>query len=739
VVSGQPAQGLQPWSVSRRRNLALVVFVFFVLLWALLTHTHIDSWNEYSRLAAVESLVERGTWTIDDTALGKLTGDKVFLNGHFYSDKPPLMTFVASGVYAVLHRGLGLTFDPQECDARAVTCYCFAFQCPRPFDLTYYLITLVLVGLPSALTLALFYRSTAWFGLSNAWALILTGVLGFGTLFLPYSLVLNNHVPTAACLFLGLYALIRSRAGAASSWLALAGFITSLGCALDFNAAPFLILMFGVAVFYYRLRAWPFVLGGIWPVLLTVALDVWMLGSILPPQLFPQGYSYPGSTLYATPGGTHSSPDVLQYTFRMLVGDHGVFAFTPVLLWVIVAVVLVIRQRQHWAWLESVAVGVASLFVTVYILLSTDNFGGEAFGSRWFVAMTPVLFFFAAAPSLYRTTLRRFVFVALSALSIYAAWQGASGPWHPALPPLRLETSASELAWPQPLSASQMDERSVHPLDVTFEGIRARLMGYTLNDDTLRPGEPVTVTLYWQALAPMSDNTSLFIHLINSIGAFSAQSDVSPGLKNLPTTHWKPGAVYADPHRLYLGETVYAPDTADLQVGLSRPDGSRFKAYAADGEVADDAVKLVSVKLVPRAGDVPNPARINFGNQLALTGYDLNTRIIRPGDTLSVTLYWQPLVALQKDYSVFTHLADGNGRVIAANDGMPYVQPKRTSRWLPGQVVKEERSLKVSPDSPAGLYEVALGVFSDERLPIVALDGHPLGEELELVQVRLER
>ena len=724
--------------MGKRRDLTLGVVIVFAALWALLPHTHIDSWNEFSRLAAVEALVERGTWIIDDTALSQSTGDKVFLNGHFYSDKPPTLTFIASGVYAVLHHGLGLTFDATECDPKAVTCYCFAFQCPRPFDLAYYLITLILVGLPSALMLAFFYRSTELFGLSNIWALLLTGVLGSGTLILPYSLVLNNHVPAAVCLFVGLYALIHARSSSVSArWLALAGSITSLGVSFEFNVAPFLILVFIVAWWHHRRRAWPFIAGAVWPVLLTMALDWWMLGSILPPQLFPGGYNYPGSTLYTTPGGTRGSPDVLMYGFRMLVGDHGVFAFSPVLLWALVALGLAIRQRNHRLWWEAAAVGLASLFVTVYILFFTDNFGGGAFGPRWFITITPLLFLFAAEPMLYSTARRKLIFIVLSAFSVISAWQGASGPWHSTLPLLRLETSAAASVWPQPLSAPELAERSVHPLDVTFEGIRARLRGYSLNADTVRPGDPVTVTLYWQALAPMSGSASLFIHLVNSIDALSAQRDVALGLRDLPTTHWKPGAIYADAHRLDLPETAYAPDTVLVQVGLYRAEGARLAARSAEAPLTDSAVKLALLELVPRPGSVPNPAWLNFGNQLALAGYDLNNRVIRPGETLSVTLYWQSLALMQKDYAVFAHLTDGRGNVVAADDGLPYTQPKRTSRWTL-QVMQETRPLKLPADAPTGFYQVTLGVFGDEgRLPIVAPAGHYLGEEWTLVQVRV--
>jgi hypothetical protein len=427
-----------------------------------------------------------------------------------------------------------------------------------------------------------------------------------------------------------------------------------------------------------------------------------------------------------------------MYGFRMLVGDHGVFAFTPVLLWVLVALALVVRQRRHWLWQEAMIVGLASMCVTVYILLFTDNFGGEAFGPRWFVTITPLLFLFAAEPVLYSTARRRLTFIVLSAFSVVSAWQGASGPWHSALPLLRLETSAGASAWPQPLSAIELAERSVQPLDVTFEGVRARLAGYTLNADTLRPGDPVTVTLYWQALAPMSNNASLFIHLVNSIDALPAQRDVTPGFGSLPTTHWKPGAVYADAHRLDVPETAFAPDTAFVQTGLYRADGSRLAAHGSEDRVADDAVKLATIKLVPRPGDTPNSVRVNFGGQLALMGYDLNSRTVRPGETISVTLYWQSLARqpLQKDYLVFAHLVDSTGRVVASNDGSPYTQPRRTSRWSM-QVMQEMRLLQVAADVPAGLYSIVLGVFADERLPVVAPDGHYLGEEWTLVQVRV--
>src|SRR3954452_2017623 len=77
------------------------------------------AWNDGSRLAAVESLVERGTPAIDDSVFVRPdhapddhppyrdaalrqggTQDKLFIRGHYHSDKPPVVSYVLAAAYA---------------------------------------------------------------------------------------------------------------------------------------------------------------------------------------------------------------------------------------------------------------------------------------------------------------------------------------------------------------------------------------------------------------------------------------------------------------------------------------------------------------------------------------------------------------------------------------------------------------------------------------------------------------
>ena len=68
-----------------------------------------------------------------------------------------------------------------------------------------------------------------------------------------------------------------------------------------------------------------------------------------------------------------------------------------------------------------------------------------------------------------------------------------------------------------------------HPLDVTLGGV-ARLMGYELEEQTVRFGEPLRLTLYWQAVndAPMAASYTVFAHLLDPQEHVIAQHDGTP-------------------------------------------------------------------------------------------------------------------------------------------------------------------------------------------------------------------
>jgi hypothetical protein len=73
-------------------------------------HTPLFSANDRSRWCTVWSLVERGTFAIDEIIRqpGWDTIDKVRYREHFYSSKPPLLPTLTAGLYWGLKRTAGL-------------------------------------------------------------------------------------------------------------------------------------------------------------------------------------------------------------------------------------------------------------------------------------------------------------------------------------------------------------------------------------------------------------------------------------------------------------------------------------------------------------------------------------------------------------------------------------------------------------------------------------------------------
>ena len=142
-------------SILARRGFGVVLFLAFMLLWALLTKVYTHSWQEESRMATVQALVEQGTFIIDHTEFNR-TGDKVFIDEHFYSDKTPLLSVVTAGAYAVLHNVFGLTLDPTICVPDEDVAACRAFTPSGTRFTAFYWLTLIFIGGSASLLVVLF-------------------------------------------------------------------------------------------------------------------------------------------------------------------------------------------------------------------------------------------------------------------------------------------------------------------------------------------------------------------------------------------------------------------------------------------------------------------------------------------------------------------------------------------------------------------------------------------------------
>jgi hypothetical protein len=123
-------------------------------------------------------------------------------------------------------------------------------------------------------------------------------------------------------------------------------------------------------------------------------------------------------------------------------------------------------------------------------------------------------------------------------------------------------------------------------------GEAVRLRGYALPEHGVQAGGTLTVTLYWEAVAPVPGSLSVFVHLRDAEGAMVAQHDGAPLLGAAPTETWEVGWVVADPHPVPLPPALSEGYT--LAVGMYRwPSLVRLPAFDAQGTRWPDDVILL--------------------------------------------------------------------------------------------------------------------------------------------------
>ena len=151
-----------------------VLLLAALAMMALVTRTAPTEAHEWSRLGTVEGLVERWDYALESSKF-RGTGDKIYYNGHFYSHQAPLLATLEAPVYWGLHLA-GLQFWNSA-----------------PFDLAYYLFTLLTNGLALALTIVIFDKLLELAGVLSRMRTLLAFLLPLGTWLFPYAVVSNNH------------------------------------------------------------------------------------------------------------------------------------------------------------------------------------------------------------------------------------------------------------------------------------------------------------------------------------------------------------------------------------------------------------------------------------------------------------------------------------------------------------------------------------------------------------------
>jgi len=321
------------------------------------------------------------------------------------------------------------------------------------------------------------------------------------------------------------------------------------------------------------------------------------------------------------------------------------------------------------------------------------------------------------------------------------------------------------------------DPRPQYPVTLDF-GQSLRLLGFDVFEQ-VEEGQTLTgLRLYWKVLSPQSSVLSaqswrLYPFFYDREGKIIEDTSQRPIVNALwyPPQQWQPGETLVmatlpwtvgDDFGLGLGVVAGSPGTPGgsasqtdwAQVAQRLPvrlvgqdywltlhDDDTW-ATLATGHREGGRLALQVNRRLFSPPPIAHPLRATLGRQVSLLGYDLSPgQTVSPGETLTVTLYWQALEAIEQSYTVFNHLVGPDGRLGGQEDGLPAGGARPTTTWAPGEVIVDRYTLRLQPDAAAGDYQLVVGMYRLEtmaRLPVQDAAGQPSGDYVLLTTLRLK-
>ncbi|MCB0177482.1 MAG: glycosyltransferase family 39 protein [Anaerolineae bacterium] len=262
-----------------------------------------------------------------------------------------------------------------------------------------------------------------------------------------------------------------------------------------------------------------------------------------------------------------------------------------------------------------------------------------------------------------------------------------------------------------------------HVLNANFND-EVMLLGYDLPTRRIESGsDGIPLVLYWQSLNRIENNYIIFDRLLDETQQPWGGYDRLPK-ETYPTYLWVPGEVIADGFAVPVDPA--APDGIyTIDIGLYPQSDTQAVPLPLlqDGlPSGKNSVRLGPLKIGRSPAqsqaaaeiDPQTPLRLDLGDPpvIRLSGYSLTS--VADSGTMSVTLYWESLAPTPVDWSIFVHLRDQAGNIVAQKDGPagggPTVYP--TSLWDAGEVIIDEIVMPLPDDPALDQYTLVVGLYN---------------------------
>ena len=235
------------------------------------------------------------------------------------------------------------------------------------------------------------------------------------------------------------------------------------------------------------------------------------------------------------------------------------------------------------------------------------------------------------------------------------------------------------------------------------------------------PGDFVELALRWTAQQPVAASYTAFVHLLDAQGQEVAGQDHDPNARLQGTATWVRGQAVTDRYILKLPDRL-PPGAYRFEAGLYQAGDHLEPVPTLQG---GNAVLFGSVKVRPRQlAPAPAGAPV-WQRSIALAGWRQSGN-----SPLRLTFDWYATAQPDAAYTLFVHLSDGSGKVVAQADSPPQSGAFPTSWWQAGDAVSDVHA--VAGAAP-GRYRLSIGWYSPNTgRRLLLSDGH---DELDLGEI----
>jgi len=274
-------------------------------------------------------------------------------------------------------------------------------------------------------------------------------------------------------------------------------------------------------------------------------------------------------------------------------------------------------------------------------------------------------------------------------------------------------------ALPEPVAS--LPDRAILAEPITFqaENGRFQLIGIDMAaNQNIQPGEPIIVTVYWQALEAVDEDYLSSIHLLGrdyeSVGSVNRH----PAMGMIPTSRWQAGDIYQDEYHIYPDETAVMPTQLIASLSFFDLDsGETLPALSPDGTVVNplivgEAAALHADNQTSAASSLT--LNVPFGDGIMLEGADLPETAVS-GSTIPITLNWVATGTPTRNYTVFVHLLDSNREWAAGADAPPINNFFPSLLWQADDHIDDQHLLTIPADLPPGTYPLLIGLYDPEN------------------------